>query len=107
MFDQSCYFYNSFEFGEAIGNIMPMKQFPSVNNLNFVCKNYLHLSQVAEGQMVSKAVPFTCLPQGRTAELYVEKAKQGQALPELRNLETTFETNVEQPKRCVSSIKKV
>ena len=57
--------------------------------------------------MVSKAVPFTCLPQGRTAELYVEKANNGQALPELRNLETTFETNVEQPKRCVSSIKKV
>ena len=57
--------------------------------------------------MVSKNVAFTCLPQGRTAEIYVQKANNGQDLPELRNLETSFESKVEQPKRCVSSILKV
>ena len=62
--------------------------------------------QVAKGQLVAKQVEFTCLPQGRVAELYVQKANNGQELPELRNLDTSFEAKVEQPKRCVSSILK-
>jgi hypothetical protein len=62
--------------------------------------------QVSKGQMVAKTVEFTCLSQGRVAELYVQKANNGQELPELRNLETTFESKVEQPKRCVSAILK-
>ena len=56
--------------------------------------------------MVNKNVAFTCLPEGRTAEIYIQKANNGQDLPELRNLETSFESKVEQPKRCVSSILK-
>ena len=56
--------------------------------------------------MVAKQVEFTCLPQGRVAELYVQKANNGQELPELRNLDTSFEAKVEQPKRCVSAILK-
>ena len=62
--------------------------------------------QVAKGQLVAKQVEFACLPQGRVAELYVQKANNGQELPELRNLDTSFEAKVEQPKRCVSSILK-
>jgi hypothetical protein len=44
------------------------------------------------------------MPQGRVAEIYVQKANNGQDLPELRTMDTSFETKVEQPKRCVSSI---
>lgn len=56
--------------------------------------------------MASKSVEFTCLKQGRIAEHYVEKANNGQELPELRNLETSFESKVEQPKKCISAILK-
>jgi hypothetical protein len=62
--------------------------------------------KVAQGQLVAKPVEFTCLAHGRVADHYVEKAYNGQELPELRNLETSFQSKVEQPKRCVSSILK-
>ncbi len=63
--------------------------------------------KVESGKSINKTVAFTCLPVGRLADHYLEKAKAGQLLPELKKLETTFEISIEQPKRCeqVSIIK--
>ncbi len=56
--------------------------------------------KVESGKSINKTVAFTCLPVGRLADHYQEKAKAGQLLPELKKLETTFEKSIEQPKRC-------
>jgi len=56
-----------------------------------------------KGQMIFKKTPFICIPQGRLADLYVKKASDGQEIKELRSMETSFESKVEQPKRCVSA----
>jgi uncharacterized protein YkuJ len=62
--------------------------------------------KVSDSKKVAKSVEFTCFNQGRIAEHYVEKANKGQDLPELKNLETSFESKVEQPKKCISAILK-
>jgi hypothetical protein len=60
--------------------------------------------KVAEGKMVTKTVSFTCLPQGKAADLYTAKANNGEKMPQLRRMETSFESKIEQPKQCVSSL---
>lgn len=68
-----------------------------------------YFAKVESGKSINKTVAFTCLPVGRLADHYQEKAKAGQLLPELKKLETTFEKSIEQPKRCekASIIKKI
>lgn len=75
------------------GNQVCISKVP-VNECNLNCKP-------AQSQVMSKNVQFTCLPQGRLADVYVQKAFDGQELPELRSRSTSFETKVDQPKHCV------
>merc|ERR1712098_915668 len=48
--------------------------------------------------------PFTCLPSNRerVIRLYAEKVKRGEILPELRNMEKSFSTEMEVPVSCSS-----
>jgi len=57
-----------------------------------------------EGQMVQKKTQFVCIPKGRLADLYVRKAYDGKEIQELKGMETSFDTEVQQPKKCVSTI---
>lgn len=59
---------------------------------------------VPNGQMVFKNTPFVCLQHSRVADLYVKKAADGKEIPELKNLQTSFESKIEQPKKCISAI---
>ena len=51
---------------------------------------------------INKPVPFTCLPANRASinELYEEKVRRGEILPELRNMEVTFSAQMEIPVFC-------
>ena len=50
-----------------------------------------------------KVVPFTCLPANRprVAKLYEEKVRRGEILPELRNMEQAFQSEMKVPSSCV------
>merc|ERR1711915_1136354 len=52
--------------------------------------------------MVSKPVPFTCLPstRKRVIRLYEEKVRRGDVLPELRNMQKSFTTKMYVPVSC-------
>jgi len=52
--------------------------------------------------MVTKPVPFTCLPASRerVIRLYEEKVRRGDILPELRNMEKSFTTKMYVPVTC-------
>jgi hypothetical protein len=55
-----------------------------------------------QSQKVEKVVPFTCLPEGRLAEHYARKTQAGEAIAdELRGMEVSFSTKMEQPRHCV------
>jgi len=54
--------------------------------------------------MTEKDVPFTCLPQGRLAEHYLQKANEGQGLPELATKKTSYTAQVRMPNYCVHSL---
>jgi len=52
--------------------------------------------------MVTKPVPFTCLPstRERVIRLYEEKVRRGDILPELRNMQKSFTTKMYVPVSC-------
>merc|ERR1712212_302157 len=52
--------------------------------------------------MVTRPVAYTCLPTNRerVSKLYQEKVRSGEVLPELRNMEKTFEAEMEVPLAC-------
>jgi hypothetical protein len=49
-----------------------------------------------------KVVPFTCLPSNRprVAKLYEEKIRSGEILPELRNMDKAFQSEMQVPSSC-------
>jgi len=52
--------------------------------------------------MITKPVPFTCLPstRERVIRLYEEKVRRGDILPELRNMQKSFTTKMYVPVSC-------
>ena len=55
-----------------------------------------------QSQTAEKIVPFTCLPEGRLAEDYARKTQAGEAIAdELRAMQVSFSTKMEQPRHCV------
>ena len=58
--------------------------------------------KIAAGKTVEKVVSFTCLPEGRLADHYARKIQSGEAIvDELRGLEVSFSSKIEQPRHCV------
>jgi len=51
--------------------------------------------------MAQKAVPFTCLPQGRLGKHYWKKANLGQELPELATREAAYTVQMNMPSYCI------
>ena len=51
---------------------------------------------------IEKVVPFTCLPANRprVAKLYEEKVRRGEILPELRNMDNAFRSEMKVPSSC-------
>jgi len=70
------------------------------------CISQIPVTQCGSGcsarSNISKIVPFTCLPVGnkRVVKLYVEKVRRGDVLPELRNMEKSFSSQLEIPVSC-------
>ena len=56
--------------------------------------------KATEDNLTNKDTKFVCLPEGRLAELYSQKASSGQELPELRTMAVSFEGKVEVPRNC-------
>jgi len=54
--------------------------------------------------MTLKEVPFTCMPQGRLAEHYLQKVNEGHGLPELATKEASFTAQVRMPSHCVHAL---
>lgn len=52
--------------------------------------------------MIRRSVPFTCLPanRDRVSQLYIEKVKRGDILPELKNMEQSFSAEMQVPASC-------
>ena len=48
-----------------------------------------------DSKMTEKTVEFTCMPAGRQADLYLKKVNQGKLIPEFKNLETSFSSQVQ------------
>jgi len=75
-----------------------------------VCLSQVPVTQCGQSckpknsEMTQKAVPFTCLPQGRLAEHYLGKVDLGQELPELAIKETSFTAQVEMPAHCIHAL---
>merc|ERR1719365_456330 len=57
-----------------------------------------------DSKMTEKTVEFTCMPAGRQAELYLKKVNQGKLIPEFKNLETSFSSQMPQPSHCVHAL---
>jgi len=57
-----------------------------------------------ESQMTEKSVEFTCMPRGRMAEHYMAKVQKGESIPELKDMEVSFETVMRQPSHCVHAL---
>merc|ERR1712180_429615 len=55
-------------------------------------------------KMTEKTVEFTCMPAGRQADLYLKKVNQGKLIPEFKNLETSFSSQMPQPSHCVHAL---
>merc|ERR1712111_61562 len=51
---------------------------------------------------IKKSVPFTCIPSDRrrVIQMYEEKVRRGDILPELRNMDKTFSTQMYVPVSC-------
>merc|ERR1711972_33561 len=51
---------------------------------------------------IKKSVPFTCIPSDRrrVIQLYEEKVRRGVILPELRNMDKSFSTEISVPVSC-------
>jgi len=56
----------------------------------------------APKSVVKKAVPYTCIPadRKRVVQLYEEKVRRGDILPELRNMEKSFTSEMNVPVSC-------
>merc|ERR1712200_296429 len=57
-----------------------------------------------DSKMTEKTVEFTCMPIGRQAVLYQLKADMGDLIPELKNMETSFSSQIAQPSHCVHAL---
>merc|ERR1711973_849045 len=57
-----------------------------------------------DSKMTEKTVEFTCMPAGRRADLYLKKVNQGKLIPEFKNLETSFSSQMPQPSHCVHAL---
>merc|ERR1712033_52446 len=57
-----------------------------------------------DSKMTEKTVEFTCMPAGRQADLYLQKVNQGRLIPEFKNLETSFSSQMPQPSHCVHAL---
>merc|ERR1719334_968926 len=57
-----------------------------------------------DSKMTEKTVEFTCMPAGRQADLYLKKVNQGKLIPEFKNLETSFSSQMPQPSLCVHAL---
>merc|ERR1712002_95810 len=57
-----------------------------------------------DSKMTEKTVEFTCMPAGRQADLYLKKVNQGKLIPEFKNLETSFSSQMPQPSHCVHAL---
>merc|ERR1719334_1604785 len=57
-----------------------------------------------DSKMTEKTVEFTCMPAGRQADLYLQKVNQGKLIPEFKNLETSFSSQMPQPSHCVHAL---
>merc|ERR1712183_282413 len=57
-----------------------------------------------DSKMTVKTVEFTCLPAGRQAVFYLNEVMQGELIPELKNMETSFSTQMPQPSHCVHAL---
>ena len=73
---------------------------------NTICISQVPVVQCGNGcdarTSLEKVVPFTCLPTNRprVIRLYEEKVRRGELLPELRNMENTFKSEMEIPTSC-------
>merc|ERR1712088_420913 len=62
------------------------------------------ICKAEQGQKVEKSVEFVCIPEGRLAEHYKQKAQAGESLVnELRSMDASFATKMYQPRHCVAS----
>jgi len=59
-------------------------------------------SGCAPKSLVRKSIPFTCIPSDRkrVVQLYEEKVMRGDILPELRNMDKTFSSEMHVPVSC-------
>merc|ERR1719356_236554 len=57
-----------------------------------------------DSKMTEKTVEFTCMPASRQADLYLKKVNQGKLIPEFKNLETSFSSQMPQPSHCVHAL---
>ena len=51
-------------------------------------------------EMRKKTVNFVCLPEGRTAKLYIERIERGEYPQELKQQPVAFRTEMDQPVSC-------
>merc|ERR1712126_255985 len=51
-------------------------------------------------EMRMKTVNFVCLPEGRTAKLYIERIERGEYPQELKQQPVAFRTEMDQPVSC-------
>jgi len=70
-----------------------------------VCFSQLPIVECGSGcsprSTVEKQIAFSCLPADRrVTRHYEERARQGEVLPELRNMEKTFSSKIEIPTGC-------
>merc|ERR1712035_99936 len=71
-----------------------------------LCISQIPLVQCGSGcapkSTIKKNVPFTCIPTNRkrVIELYEEKVRRGDILPELRNMEKSFSSEMNVPVSC-------
>jgi len=57
-----------------------------------------------DSKMTEKTVEFTCMPAGRQADLYKRKVNRGDLILELKNMETSFSSQMPQPSHCVHAL---
>merc|ERR1712200_228588 len=50
-----------------------------------------------DSKMTEKTVEFTCMPDGRQADFYKRKVNRGDLILELKNMETSFSSQMPQP----------
>lgn len=71
-----------------------------------LCISQVQLVQCGSGcvprSMITRPVPFVCLPanRDRVNQLYEEKVRRGEVLPELKNMEKAFSADIQTPASC-------